>query len=131
MDFSTILKMMVATVQKIWSSQGCFLVYKNNRYLGLQQNNLNYVLLVNRKAFALHSNAARHQASGRIKCCTVSTVHGPALDRDATVKQLFLDSITPTRSKRTSLINMLSLYRFSTIEQTSKGNYKRKWNAKT
>lgn len=58
------------------------------------------------------------RASGRIKCCTVSTVHGPALDRAATVKEPFLGSITPTRSKQSCLINMLSLYRFSTIEQT-------------
>lgn len=57
------------------------------------------------------------RASGRIKCCTVSTVHGPALDRAATVKEPFLGSITPTRSKQSCLINM-SLYRFSTIEQT-------------
>lgn len=58
------------------------------------------------------------QAPGRIECFPVSTVHGPAPDRDATVKQRFLHSIIPTRSKHASLINMSSLYRFITFEQT-------------
>lgn len=38
------------------------------------------------------------QASGRVKCCT--TVHGPAQDRGATVKQLFLEAITQPEASR-------------------------------
>lgn len=56
--------------------------------------------------------------SGRIEDWTASTVHGPVLDTDATVTQLFLESLTPTRSKHAPLMIMLSLYRFSTIEKT-------------
>lgn len=99
---------------KIWSLYGWFLIYKNN-CLGLRQNNLNDALLVNGKAFALHSNAAcrpslwKNQMLHRLYC---------TLDRDATVEQPFMKSISPTGSKLAPLINMSSLYRFSTIKQT-------------
>lgn len=53
MDFSTILKRMVATVQKSDPYKVVFLIYKNNQYLGLKQNNLNYVSLVNQKGFCI------------------------------------------------------------------------------
>lgn len=79
--------MMVATVQKCFL-EGCFLINKNNRHLGLKQNNLNHELLVNLNAFALHSNAACPLSLWKNKMM-MSTVHGPALASDATVKQLY------------------------------------------
>lgn len=93
------------------------LLKKKKCNLALKQNNLNYVVLVICNALALHGNAAfMSNTLEESKGHTVSTVHGPALDRDATVTQPFVESITPTRSKEASLINM-SLYRFSTINQ--------------
>jgi len=59
MDFFSqlLLKMLVATKQKLGSSYGCFLIYKN-KYLGLGQNNLSTHERSVEKAPALHSNAA-------------------------------------------------------------------------